>query len=76
METYITPTIRKSESGKLSDYLDEEKSSSNHYSYRNQLSLEDLIAKDKVFILGEPGFGKSRLLIEMARHFSKISYVR
>ncbi|MCB0630833.1 MAG: NACHT domain-containing protein [Lewinella sp.] len=69
MKYYIVPTIRQEESSKLIDFLNEDQSASDYRYHLNHISFEELINKDKVFVLGEPGFGKSTLLLEMARHF-------
>jgi hypothetical protein len=65
---YVIPTIKALESGKLNDFLNIEKSKDGtiiDIPSEKTLDLSSFLDKNRVFIMGEPGYGKSRLLKEL-----------
>ena len=69
---YIEPNIKTSSNGKINDFLFEiDENASGVQSGSDILKLKDLLNKKRLFILGEPGFGKSRLLKELLKKYEE-----
>lgn len=62
---YIKPRIYTERSGVLEDILSENTSSNSNQTVLHQ----DLLSKERLLVLGEPGYGKSRLLKELLFDF-------
>ena len=71
MIKYIIPQIIKYHN--IDDLLRNNRDSNFSYAGEN-LSIDDLLQKDFVCIVGEPGIGKSRLLEEIKKHSPKRSF--
>ena len=67
---YILPNLRENKKPTLSNYID--LSSSRKQSFFDEtLNFDDLKKKKRLFIIGEPGFGKSRLMKQLYDSFEK-----
>lgn len=62
--TYVAPFISVSSKGQLKDYFNTTQDSAALY-FDKTYQWQDLLKTQRTFILGEPGYGKSRLELEL-----------
>lgn len=65
MKTYIIPNLSINRSGKLDEYFTTDGSTQENFHNHNAVNFPDLLKRRRLFVLGEPGYGKSRLLLEI-----------
>ena len=69
MTNYIIPQIIKYQN--IDDLLENNNQTRSLFDSGENLSLDKLLQENFVCIVGEPGIGKSRLVEEIKKHFSK-----
>ena len=66
--TYVAPYIHISTEGNLKQFLDRKENVSTNF-FNQSIDWKRLNIETHLFILGEPGYGKTRLLKELYEEF-------